>query len=104
MPRPHHLLSPSWQASALLRAVLCAAPLLSGPLAAQVSLSGFGTLGYAISDQEYRYQRFVNEHGTFMRDSVLGVQADIRLSKSSASSPKGRSPPRSATTAVGTRP
>ncbi len=26
---------------------------------AEVSLSGFGTVGYAISDKEYAYQRFI---------------------------------------------
>lgn len=82
MPRPHPLLPPPLRSSALLRAVLCAAPLFSAPLAAQVSVSGFGTLGYAISDQDYRYQRFVDQQGTFKRDSVLGLQADIRLSES----------------------
>jgi len=47
--------------------------------AADISLSGFGTVGYAQSDQSYKYQRFVNDQGTFKRDSVLGVQMDARL-------------------------
>lgn len=47
--------------------------------AADVSLSGFGTAGYAQSDQSYNYQRFVNKQGTFKRDSVLGVQMDGKL-------------------------
>ncbi|MGB4497475.1 MAG: hypothetical protein WBI40_02150 [Methylococcaceae bacterium] len=46
---------------------------------ADVSLSGFGTAGFGISDQSYKYQRFVNNDGTFKRDSVLGGQIDIKL-------------------------
>ena len=48
--------------------------------AADISLSGYGTVGYAQSDQSYDYQRFVSEQGTFKRDSVLGVQMDAKLS------------------------
>ena len=45
-------------------------------VAADISLSGFGTVGYALSDQSYNYQRFVDKQGTLKRDSVLGVQMD----------------------------
>ena len=48
--------------------------------AADISLSGYGTAGYAQSDKSYDYQRFVNKQGTFKRDSVLGVQMDAKLS------------------------
>jgi hypothetical protein len=47
--------------------------------AAEVSFSGFGTLGYARSDQPYAYQRDIDDGGTFMRDSVLAVQMDAKL-------------------------
>ncbi|MBS4095657.1 MAG: hypothetical protein KGZ83_02325 [Sulfuricella sp.] len=47
--------------------------------AAEVSLSGFATAGYARSDQDYNYQRFVDQQGTFKRDSVLGAQMDVKL-------------------------
>lgn len=50
--------------------------------AADFSLSGFGTLGFAKSDKPYRYQRFIDEDGTFRRDSVAGVQLDARLTSS----------------------
>ncbi len=50
--------------------------------AADFSLSGFGTLGFAKSDKPYRYQRFVDEDGTFRRDSVAGVQVDAKLTSS----------------------
>ncbi|MGB4497472.1 MAG: hypothetical protein WBI40_02135 [Methylococcaceae bacterium] len=46
---------------------------------ADVSVSGFATAGFAISDQNYKYQRFINNDGTFKRDSILGGQIDIKL-------------------------
>lgn len=52
---------------------------LALPAAADISVSGFGTVGYARSDQAYNYQRVVNDAGTFKRDSVLGVQLDAKL-------------------------
>ncbi len=52
----------------------------ASPIYAQdVAWSGFGTLGYAQSDRDYAYQRFINSAGTFERDSVLAIQADTRL-------------------------
>lgn len=42
--------------------------------------SGFATLGYAISDQPWRWQRFTDEGGTFWRDTVVGGQLDARFS------------------------
>jgi len=42
--------------------------------------SGFGTLGYAQSDQSANYQRFINNNGSFKRDSILGGQLEARLS------------------------
>ena len=43
------------------------------------SISGFGTLGGAISDNSIRYQRFIDNDGTVKRDSLLGVQFDAKL-------------------------
>lgn len=51
-------------------------------LAADYSFSGFGTLGFAKSDRPYRYQRFVDDNGTYRRDSVAGVQLDALLTPS----------------------
>lgn len=48
-------------------------------LAADWAWSGFGTVGYAISDKAYRYQRFINDQGSFERDTVLGGQLDVQL-------------------------
>lgn len=61
-------------ASALLATVSCTAH-------AQISATGFGTIGYAVSDRSYAYQRFVDDAGTFNRDSVLGLQVDARLTE-----------------------
>nr|MBL8412515.1 hypothetical protein [Dechloromonas sp.] len=47
--------------------------------AAEWTWSGFGTLGYAQSNQPYKYQRFIDDEGTFMRDSILGAQLDLKL-------------------------
>lgn len=43
-------------------------------LAVDFSLSGYGTIGYAQSDQENAYQRFIDENGSFKRDTLLGAQ------------------------------
>lgn len=65
--------------SCLVFATSC---LTSPVFCADYSLSGFGTLGFALSDQAYNYQRFINERGTFRRDSVAGVQLDARFTES----------------------
>ena len=55
---------------------------LAFPLSASavdMTWSGFGTIGYAQSDQPYNYLRFVDEDGTFKRDSLLGAQLDIKF-------------------------
>lgn len=48
-------------------------------LGTEISFSGFATAGFAISDKNFRYQRFINNDGTFKRDSILGGQVDIKL-------------------------
>jgi hypothetical protein len=47
--------------------------------AGDFSLSGFGTIGYARSNQAFVYDRFINDAGTFRRDSVIGLQADAQF-------------------------
>lgn len=61
----------------LLASMLGAAALPAS--AAEWSVSGFGTLGYARSDRPYTYQRFIDDDGTFDRDSVIGLQADAKF-------------------------
>lgn len=48
--------------------------------AAEIALSGFGTLGYAISDQPWKYQRVIDHNGTLARDTLFGVQLDATFS------------------------
>lgn len=48
--------------------------------AVDLTWSGFGTVGVAVSDLPYKYQRFIDNQGTFKRDTVLGGQLDARLS------------------------
>lgn len=62
----------------LLGFLLIALPSLA--TAVEFDWSGFATIGYAISDKPYRYQRVIAEGGTFARDSVFGGQLDARLS------------------------
>lgn len=45
----------------------------------EYSISGFGTLGGAISDNSITYQRYIDNDGTLKRDSLLGVQFDAKL-------------------------
>lgn len=45
-----------------------------------VSLSGFGTVGAAISDQPWRYQRYIRDRVSMERDTAFGAQADVQLS------------------------
>jgi hypothetical protein len=41
------------------------------------AVSGFGTLGWAQSDREQAYQRFIDSDGSWRRDSKLGAQLDV---------------------------
>ncbi len=62
-------------------------------IAADVSLSGFGTVGYTVSDQDFNYQRYVNKHGTFYRDSVMGAQVDVKLNNEFSLTVQGKIAP-----------
>jgi hypothetical protein len=48
-------------------------------LAADWSASGFGTLGYARSNQDSAYLRHIDQSGTLKADSLLGAQLDVRI-------------------------
>lgn len=67
------------KAKHILPGILAAGLMSTGAVAGDVSFSGFGTLGYAQSDQSYNYQRFISKSGSFARDSVLGAQMDVKL-------------------------
>src|ERR1700682_5644121 len=59
----------------------CALSLLgsAGGTAADFKLTGFGTLGYAIGDQDFRYLRYIDDRGTFKADSLLGLQGEAQF-------------------------
>ena len=65
-----------------IRLLLLAAgliPIAQPAVGADISFSGFGTVGYTQSDQSYAYQRFIDNSGSFKRDSVFGVQMDAQI-------------------------
>lgn len=47
--------------------------------AVDMTWSGFGTLGFAQSNQPYPYLRFIDDGGTFKSDSLLGAQLDLKF-------------------------
>ncbi|RZK99740.1 MAG: hypothetical protein EOP36_18315, partial [Rubrivivax sp.] len=47
--------------------------------AVDFSYSAFGTIGAAVSNQDERYQRFIDSDVGFKRDSVLGAQVDAQF-------------------------
>ena len=61
--------------------VMLAFALLGSPLARAVdySLTGFGTVGYAVSDQKAPYLRYIDKGGTLKADSLIGVQGEARF-------------------------
>ncbi len=54
-------------------------PAMAQSLSQNISYSAFGTLGAAVSDRDYNYQRFINSSGTLKRDSVFGAQVDAQF-------------------------
>ena len=48
-------------------------------LAADYSLLGFGTLGYAVSDQKAPYLRYIDKQGSFKADSLIGLQGEVQF-------------------------
>ena len=47
--------------------------------AADFTLTGFATVGYAVSDQNFQYLRYIDNHGTLKADSLIGVQGEVRF-------------------------
>ncbi|MER2538801.1 MAG: hypothetical protein ABTQ26_06135 [Azonexus sp.] len=64
-----------------------------GSQAVEMDWSGFGTVGYVISDQPYKYQRFIDNQGTLSRDSVLGGQVDFRFNQQFGATIQGKLAP-----------
>jgi len=61
--------------------------------AMDVSLSGFGTIGYTVSDQKFNYQRFIDNKGTLRRDSIFGAQVDVKLNNEFSVTVQGKVAP-----------
>ena len=51
----------------------------TGAAAQDLSWSSFGTLGLAKSNRNFTYQRYITQDASANRDSLLGLQADLRL-------------------------
>ena len=49
--------------------------------AVDFSYSGFGTIGAAISDNSTHYQRYIDDNGTFLRDSLFGLRFDVTFNE-----------------------
>jgi hypothetical protein len=75
MTKPHRLVLTAWLCWALPSFVQ--AQQVAG---IDLRASGFATLGYAVSDQPWRWHRFTDEGGTFWRDTIVGGQLDARFS------------------------
>lgn len=58
---------------------LCAAVLAPAVTAMELSWSAFATVGYAQSDADFQYVRWIDDGGTFNADSVAGLQLDLRF-------------------------
>jgi hypothetical protein len=77
-----HLPPPHRRAGRRTAALALAAALAAGPAAAlELSWSGFGTLGLAVSpDAPGRYLRFIDDRPSLQADSVAALQLDARFS------------------------
>lgn len=47
--------------------------------AVDYSFSGFATLGGTISDQPYTYRKYIDDEGTYRKDTLAGLQLDTKL-------------------------
>lgn len=63
------------------------------PASAQVSFTGFGTVGWAVSDQSFAFQRDLSRDGSFNRDSRFGLQMDARFSDQLSFVAQGKAAP-----------
>ena len=63
------------------QSLLCVTLLGSIPAIAapEFAITGYGTFGYARSDEDFRYLRYIDRDGTFKADSLLGLQLEARF-------------------------
>lgn len=48
--------------------------------AVDFAFTGFGSIGYAVSDKDFQYLRYIDDRGTFKVDSLVGAQIEVRFS------------------------
>ena len=72
---PQEVLSPLRQLALFALASLGC----SVAVAADFALTGFGTAGYAVSDQGFKYLRYIDSGGTLKADSLIGLQGELRV-------------------------
>src|SRR5688500_5156472 len=68
----------AWQRSILVLS-LCLWLTPTGAVAMDFSLTGFGTVGFAVSDQEFKYLRYIDDRGTLKADSLIGLELETRF-------------------------
>jgi hypothetical protein len=68
-----------WRSLPVLLVSLLASFGPSRGAAVDLNFTGFGTLGFARSDQDFKYLRYIDDRGTFKTDSILGVQAEAQF-------------------------
>ncbi|MFA6144995.1 MAG: hypothetical protein WCW84_09395 [Sulfurimonas sp.] len=71
--------------------ILCL--MLASSYAVEAKISAFGTLGGAVSDNKYTYQRFITDEGTLNRDSLFGAQTDISFNDEWSATIQGKVAP-----------
>jgi hypothetical protein len=76
LPGPRHRLRELATTIALVAACLAPAVAAAAP---EFAITGYGTLGYAWSNEDFRYLRYIDSEGTFKADSLLGVQLEARF-------------------------
>lgn len=59
----------------------------------KMSYSLFGTVGAAVSNRDYAYQRHIDSGGTLERDSVLGGQVDVQFTPEWSATLQGKLAP-----------
>ena len=48
-------------------------------IAREISITGFGTVGFVQSDKSFTYQRYISQSGTLRRDTLAGIQFDAKF-------------------------
>ena len=66
-----------WRPARILATLIFTTLGWSVATAADYALTGFGTAGYAVSDENFRYLRYINNGGTLKADSLIGLQGEV---------------------------